>query len=386
MFRRILLPLDGTPLTERAVPYARVLARSTGASVSLVHPIHSVHGGLDAASPLRVIAEAETYLTGLARSFAADGLRVETSVPPGQPQQAVLDALHDTQPDLVVLPLPVHAGLVHWVGVAETILANTAQPNLIVPTWGAAETLPEVAHAPRFALPLDGSPAAEATLPFALALARHLGSEIALLRVVSPFPALQFAPSGAFQCPDEALLRYARDAEIYLERIAAGLRRDGCTVTAEVRIGWPSDTIAEMAREQRAAFVLLPTTWQGADGHTRLGGVARGILRHGGAAVLLVGTSVALLPQPTRRLRADAARVAVPVPMPAEHPPLPARSGQHVAAPTPTLVAVGNATAERRGERNVLSRLRAALGAAHDATAVRSAHRSGSFRASPSSA
>jgi len=51
LLRNILVPLDGSPLSERALPYAAELARSTGASLTLVRAA-DVHPRSSADKPL----------------------------------------------------------------------------------------------------------------------------------------------------------------------------------------------------------------------------------------------------------------------------------------------------------------------------------------------
>jgi nucleotide-binding universal stress UspA family protein len=363
MFQRILVPLDGSPLAERALPYVGVLARSTGASVSLVHPAHMPQGVVwDCALPSRSIAEAEGYLAQVARTFDSTSLRVETSVPVGDPQEAVVDTLHHLRPDLVVLPLPLHAGLGRWVGIAERVLADTAQPTLLVPTWGAAGRRETHDEPVRIVVPLNGSATAEAALPFAAALARHLRGDIVLLRVVSPLPLAVPAERDARWNPERiACERICRAGE-YLGRIAADLRRDGRRTTEIVRTGWPSDAIADVAREYRAAFVLMATAGNPQGNRAHLGSVARGVLRHGDAPVLLVRARAALVAQPSAERRAEIARVALPTRPDRDAPRFPV---EIKLPPRRPAVAVHRAPiVEHRGSEGVLAHLRAALGRA----------------------
>ena len=49
MFRKLLVPLDGSPLSENALPFALSIARSAGAEVhiALVH-VPEAYGGAEA--------------------------------------------------------------------------------------------------------------------------------------------------------------------------------------------------------------------------------------------------------------------------------------------------------------------------------------------------
>src|SRR5919198_4901263 len=84
-FKRLLVPLDGSPLAERALPFAQTLARTLGADLILVR----------AASPkllqadqvegqIKAGADAEAYFERLREAFRTD-YGVEYSLPFGEP-------------------------------------------------------------------------------------------------------------------------------------------------------------------------------------------------------------------------------------------------------------------------------------------------------------
>jgi nucleotide-binding universal stress UspA family protein len=356
MFRHILVPLDGTALGEGTLPYARALATSAGATISLVHPTETPRPwSANYATPSGVGDAIDRYLAGTAAALADDGLTVESHVLRGDARTAVAEALEQADPDLVVLPLPVHAGLGHWVAVAETVLAQSPQPALLVPTWGSAGSRRGFDDAPRFVVPLDGSLEAETALPFAVALARCLRGQIVLLRVVSPAPTALSLSSQDRGWDREVMKQRTGDAADYLERVARDLRFTACPVTVDLRVGWAADAIAQAARDHGAALVLLAGDRPAPGERTPLGRVTRGVLRHGAAPVLLVRASAVPLPHPTRERLGDFARAGLPVPLasryggPATNEPAVALSAP-LAGPRP-LPQVPAALVERRAGR-----------------------------------
>ena len=82
MFARILIPLDGSPLGERALPYAEALARATRARLLLVQVARARGAaGLPATlSPAAATDDAERYLEAAAAALRARGLEAETAV------------------------------------------------------------------------------------------------------------------------------------------------------------------------------------------------------------------------------------------------------------------------------------------------------------------
>src|SRR5579859_6476345 len=104
MFKNILVPLDGSPAAEAALPYARALATRTGACLILVRTAHGQRPLGDAGDQQRVIAEAEDYLTAHARQLANQGFEVETGVPfGGSAARWILEEIDLRHVDMVVM-------------------------------------------------------------------------------------------------------------------------------------------------------------------------------------------------------------------------------------------------------------------------------------------
>jgi nucleotide-binding universal stress UspA family protein len=175
----------------RALPsallFAQTLTRRSGAwlllmRAALLAPSADEDTSRGAAKAMR---EAKAYLTDIVGAREAP-TRVETTVLYGEAAEAILAAIRATGADLVVMSSRGHSGLDRWVcgTVTERVLRRTDVPVLLVPaacacTWPGGRVL-------RVLVPLDGSPLAEDATGAAGELARLLGAELFLLRVVDP--------------------------------------------------------------------------------------------------------------------------------------------------------------------------------------------------------
>src|SRR5436309_2023883 len=85
MLANILVPLDGSALSELALPYAEALGRRTGATLTLVRAVSGAPPALvDAARfQLEALATAEDYLAALRAPLTERGVNVRTGVPFG---------------------------------------------------------------------------------------------------------------------------------------------------------------------------------------------------------------------------------------------------------------------------------------------------------------
>src|SRR5207248_6958954 len=105
MLKNILVPLDGSPLAEAALPYARAIASRAEASLVLVRAAHRSSVSADVAiDQLRAISQAEGYLTLLADSLKAHGFIVQTGVPfGGAPADWIVEETELRHIDLIVM-------------------------------------------------------------------------------------------------------------------------------------------------------------------------------------------------------------------------------------------------------------------------------------------
>jgi nucleotide-binding universal stress UspA family protein len=118
---------------------------------------------------------------------------------------------------------------------------------------------------------LDGSPLAAAALPLARAIAQATGGSITLLRV----PASHAATD-------------AEQAASYLDQVAAELRAAGLLVDTVVRPGQPAREILFVAGARASDLIVMATSAPGPRSMTILTSVARWVLAHSSAPVLLV--------------------------------------------------------------------------------------------------
>ena len=108
MFARILLPLDGSRRSERALPYAAALAKVFGSELALIHDETIGLRGDD------VPASADTLgrIMGPRRSAAESGApRLEWCRLASPAAQAILRAADDAQADLIVMSTHGRGGL-----------------------------------------------------------------------------------------------------------------------------------------------------------------------------------------------------------------------------------------------------------------------------------
>jgi nucleotide-binding universal stress UspA family protein len=146
--RRVVVPLDGSPLAEAALGPAAALARLFGATVELFHavpvlPVVMAEGAVltqpsvDVAVLDRKTRNAHEMLNKTAERLAADGLKVQTTVVVAERVAAAL--LDQTKPgDVVAVATHARTPAVRWFlgSVADKLIRGSDVPVLVVRPTG----------------------------------------------------------------------------------------------------------------------------------------------------------------------------------------------------------------------------------------------------------
>jgi nucleotide-binding universal stress UspA family protein len=307
MLRSIVVPLDGSPLCEHALPAALALARRCGAELRLVQvhtPLTPAYG--DGLSGLESTFDPETRRSEQAnlertveRVRTLTKVKVSSVLLDGAVVPELLSAAQGA--DLVVMTTHGRGPLARfWLGsVADELVRQIPIPVLLLrPPEGQADLTSDVSWR-RVLVPLDGSPLAEQILEPAIALGTLLKAEYSLLRVIAPMVrGLSVTTDEVVGRVDETMLAQLRSfheadrvaAHEYLDRVAKALRAQSLTVQTRVIVHeLPAVAILDEARASRADIVALATHGRRGIRRLVLGSVADKVLRASPVPVLLHG-------------------------------------------------------------------------------------------------
>jgi nucleotide-binding universal stress UspA family protein len=303
MFQRILVPLDGSPGSERAIPTAARIARGAGGSLVFLHVVPplaafektpSNAGGTasDVEREERALADAASYLAEVIASHAGElyGIPTEMDVAFGLTSPLLASTARLEQVDLVVMCSHRGAGLGQWgvESIAQQTMRRSPVPLLILNERGEMPQ-PDVTRPLRVLVPLDGSLFAEAALEPAIRLLSQLTSsaqdEFCLVRVVE-----DLRPEHA-----DAQHRARQEAEHYLKVISERLgeesdARPDFRVASVVKVGGNvASAILEEAKKTRYAPLIVMAT-HGREGVERLtlGSIAERVLSSATCPLLIV--------------------------------------------------------------------------------------------------
>ncbi len=147
MYEKILVPLDGSALSESVLPYVIDLALGLGSDVVLlrveapVPEVVAMGGESVTLDPKQVAqqraalqAEVKSYLEKVKAGVQAKGVKVSTQTREGSAASEIIDFAQRNVVDLIAMSTHGHSGLSRWVygSVSDKVLHSTETPLLVV--------------------------------------------------------------------------------------------------------------------------------------------------------------------------------------------------------------------------------------------------------------
>ena len=262
MFKRIIVPLDGSTRAERAIPVAARIARASEGSIILLRivtmplEIGSQVIPLSGFSTTTLdddINAATNYLAAIASYDELDGIGLKMKVLTGSAAQKILDGVEEEQADLVVMCSHGDTGIkrVMLGSVAQKVARHSTVPVLVLHRDGSvpASSYPDHLRPLRSVMAivaLDGSDLAEAALlpaaSLVMALASPARGSLQLTRVVKlPIKVSESAEQGKHSYPESMDLHLKdqaiREAKTYLSNVVDQLRQ-GPLKDADLTLTW----------------------------------------------------------------------------------------------------------------------------------------------------
>ena len=141
MYKKILVPLDGSPLAEAVLPHAEALAKSEDAELIILRvPIipASEYVAIDpvVASSVRkdIRDEVESYVSGKVDAIKKDKVKVSGMTREGSVPDVILDTAEETHADMIAMSTHGRTGVKRWPmgSVADKIVHHAHIPVMLI--------------------------------------------------------------------------------------------------------------------------------------------------------------------------------------------------------------------------------------------------------------
>ena len=310
----ILVPLDGSALSEAILPHAVVVALATKSALLLLQVLEPVFEPIFGALGLPEFVEEEQmvemrdeqlasihlYLEKIASQLRTDGLEMYTKViEANHPATQILwEAEHD--PLLLMIAMTTHGrrGVLHWLfgSVAAEIVQVTPRPLLLLRPQESDRSFSMLNFNPaqyqNIVVPLDSSAFAEQALDQASELALAMNATLHLVSIV-PLP--HVLPVHIHKEKEsQALMRAVlHQTELerrthYLKQKAKHFREHGLRVRTEVASGHPAEEILRFSTQHQQTLLVMTTHGRSGLRRILLGSVAMKVVQEAHVPVILV--------------------------------------------------------------------------------------------------
>ena len=311
MYSKIIVPLDGSELSEQGLPYARLVAKHLSIPIELVQAYDpfmpsgapTVRNRQEITEQLQRAARerAVASLGPARRQLEADGYAVSATAQRGAAPDVISAQAVSDPSALVVISTHGRGGISRWVmgSVADKVLHTIPNPMLIVRANVMGPASPE-RSLKSVVVPLDGSPRSELALPHAISMAATLSASIAVLRVTpseeryrQELSAIAPGPGAVpdLELPGPAGLVAEDKAAVaaYLQDVSNRMAIDHAhgVVTEQVANDNIAQTIIERA-SARPSLVVMSTHGRSGLSRMTLGSITDRVIRHSNVPVLVI--------------------------------------------------------------------------------------------------
>lgn len=300
VYKKILVPLDGSPVAEQILPYARSLAKTLDVPVELFEAVEpervALHSGAKQSQEVDIVktrlkGEALGYLKKVEESFAKSS-KISSSVEIGTPADMIGAKAGAQAGTLIAMATHGRSGVQRWLlgSVAEKVIQSATSHIFLV---RANEPKAVEASLKTVIVPLDGSPLAEEVLPYVSDMAKKMDLEVLLVRVFT-LPVLLYGGEDYYATDLTEILEVAKnEAKRYLEEKVARLKIvEGLNRVSSIYLeGESAGQIVDLARKTPDNFIAMSTHGRSGVGRLVLGSVTSRVVRHSGDPVLVVRAS-----------------------------------------------------------------------------------------------
>jgi nucleotide-binding universal stress UspA family protein len=272
MYKKILVPLDGSELAELVLPYAKEIGNRLGLELILLHVCdpEKPESKLMCQGYIEYTAEMirkqlkEVLISAPGKS---QEIKVTGKLTEGRPAEEIINYARENNIDIILMASHGRSGIKRWVlgSVADKVLQASPIPIWLV----RANILEQIIHdkwpGMNLLVPLDGSKLAESVIPHLEALAKQFGPEmvnVVLLRVCEEPKITADYPEVSMKSSWKEHVNlvkecFKQEAEKYLQGICEQLSGAGLKASAEVHMGNPADTIIGYIDKHPPVLVVI---------------------------------------------------------------------------------------------------------------------------------
>ncbi len=302
--RRILVPVDFSRQSVKALRYALSLAAKFRAEVRLLHVVDPEREPSPAIIRMPMVTEPETMakiaeklLRSWAAKFRIPASAKTCSVQRGRTFKKIVATASETKADLIVLTTHGYSGFQHVIhgSTAERVVQHSKCPVLIVrkrereflePNGGGPNER-ETILIKKVLAPVDFSTCSLTGVKYAALLAARFHAALRLFHAIHPYA----ETIGGERIPGEtmSLMEAVQEAtRRQMDRLTQSAFLRGISCEAEIKVGSAVDEICSEARGDGIDLIVLCTHGHGGFRHALVGNVVEQVMRRANRPLIVV--------------------------------------------------------------------------------------------------
>jgi nucleotide-binding universal stress UspA family protein len=303
VYENILVPLDGSELSEKALPYAKSIAKTRKSNVILF------------AVSLKIFVERRdhlfaSYLEVYAKELNAEGIKATTATSYGNVPAEIVKYANNNNIDLIVIATHGYSGAKQWMfgSITQKVLYGTTIPVLLVKSKSAEVSV----GLNRILVAIDGSSLSESTFPYVEELAKNTNKEILLLHICEPpiVPSYGSRPINKNwkKYRDNMWAETENQATNYLKKTTTAMMKKGLKVKSRVVKAQTEkvvQSIMQISKEESVDLIIITTHGRTGANSWAYGSIASRIVKDFSQPILLIRPATIRPPSPPQNILDD---------------------------------------------------------------------------------
>lgn len=267
VYRKILVPLDGSEAAETVLDLAKNLAVRSGAALTLLHVcppdqtdyerLHSAYiqqtAELVRSDTAKICETVQCHFEGL--TATASPVLVK-----GEPAKEIVHYATENEVSIILMATHGRSGLINSVmsDIANRVIRTSTVPVWLLRTLGPDEIVCAEWPPQRVLVPLDGSERAEKVIPYAAEYAELFDAELVLLRICEePEISSDYPKPDWDKHVDLIRSHHQEQCSLYLSEVEQRLKGMRLKIVKECWLGNPAEEIIGYIGQNRCDLVAM---------------------------------------------------------------------------------------------------------------------------------
>jgi nucleotide-binding universal stress UspA family protein len=288
LFKKIIVPLDGSSTAEVALPYAEEMAARLACELILIFVKEEYERRSD--NVFRAYLEYMVQKAGVGviphlKGTGRDSIDFSTKLLAGNPAEEIIDFAERQKGSLIIMATHGKSGVdTRWLmgSVAEKVIEASTCPVVLLRAIGDKPTVRTRNGTDKILVPLDGSKESEMGLPIVKEIASQLNSEVTIMHILKIDRLLPLSKT--------LVSRSRARVEKYLDKVVVNFEKSGIHAKPETIITYDeiAQNINQYTKDNEISLVIMVTHGLSGKRSVITGGSTYNVLMDGNTPIMVI--------------------------------------------------------------------------------------------------